>query len=140
MTEQGPYILDADNRPVLSGPGKSYQAWVRSLQASEEWRWGGKAFETIFLKNDWLPKGQGSLVTMFEPYAQVDADGPRVFKTTITIGPVENSRFVSVTGNRCVTMATYHTREQAIAGHEAVLRKIETGGLQSVMPSVAGDP
>lgn len=140
MSKQGPYILDSENRPILAiRSGQSYESWVRSLQASEEWRWGGRSFETIFTKNDWLPDGQGSLVTMFEPYAIVDSIGPRVFHTYMTIGPVKDNAFVS-TGNRIVLMATYHTRESAIAGHVEILEAVSRDGLDAVIQKGMGQP
>lgn len=136
--KRGPYILDADNIPKLV-TGREYLAWVRSLQASEEWRFGGKAFETLFLRSDWLPGNAGAINTVFNPYAPEEGSFPMVFETTISIGHIVNWRFANPGANH-VFCGRYHTREQAIAGHNRILNAIHSAGLAAVLSSMAPPP
>lgn len=134
----GPFILDADNKPKLV-TSKEYTAWVKSLQASEEWRWGGMAFETIFIRSSWLPGGDGALNTMFEPYGHVGDRGPLVFETSISIGPCMDGQFVNTTGNRTFSLERYHSVAEAIAGHERFLRLVSQQGIAAVEHLDKGD-
>jgi hypothetical protein len=134
----GPFILDADNRPKRV-TSSEYKAWVKSLQASEEWRHGGMAFETIFVRGDWLPAGNGALNTTFVPHGQVSERGPLVFETSISIGQVEDGHFKNVAGNRHFVLESYPSLEDAIDGHERFLRLVSQEGVDAVMHLEKGE-
>jgi hypothetical protein len=129
---EGPFILDANDCPVLA-THEEYAHWVKSLQASEEWRWGGKAFETIFVLSEWLPAGIGSITTMFEPYAPVDSRGPKVFQTSVNVGKTADGRFVDVGLTRIIKCVRYHTREEAIQGHRRLMGLVSAEGIESLL-------
>lgn len=129
---QGPFILDANDCPVLV-TSEEYTRWVKSLQASEEWRRGGKAFETIFVLSEWLPAGIGSITTMFEPYAPVDSRGPKVFQTSVSVGKASDGRFVDVGLTRTIKSVRYHTRQEAIQGHKRLMGLVSAEGIESLL-------
>lgn len=129
---EGPFILDANDRPVLAS-SEEYARWVKSLQASDGWRVGGKEFETIFVLSEWLPAGMGSIVTTFEPYSPVDSRGPKVFQTHVSVGKSADGQFQDVAAVRIIKCVRYHTRQEAIDGHRQLMRLISQEGIESLL-------
>ena len=79
--------------------------------------WGDPAYQ--FVRRDWLVEGRTEVVTVwegFEPY-RVEFppdDPPQIFHTAL----------VSWAGSHvheALVQAYYHTEEEALAGHEAIL-------------------
>lgn len=132
MKTDGPFILNADDRPILATSAQ-YKAWIDSLHASDEWRQGGRAFETIFLRSDWLPSGIGAINTMFTPHAPVDARGPQVFQTHVSFGRAADGKFIDLPNICNIDLDRYHTRAEAMAGHNRFLGLIASEGIDAVI-------
>jgi hypothetical protein len=129
---EGPFILDATDQPVLASR-EEYANWIKSLQSSDGWRVGGKEFETIFVLSDWLPAGMGSIVTTFEPHSPVDSRGPKVFQTHVSVGRVADGKFMDPGATRVIKCVRYHTRQEAVDGHNALMRLISQEGIESLL-------
>jgi hypothetical protein len=132
MLEQGPFILDDEHRPILVSPDR-YVEWLESLQNSTAWCIGGWAWETICIRSDWLPGGVGAINTRFTPYAPVDSRGPKVFETSVSYGLVKDGRFVDIENCIDIYCERYHTRGEALSGHQRFLTLVASEGIQAIM-------
>jgi hypothetical protein len=73
---------------------------------------------------------------MFRAHAQVDSRGPKVFETSVSYGPVKDGRFVDFDNCLDIDCERYHTRGEALRGHQRFLTLVASEGIEALMFSV----